>query len=104
MTVTAASLKARYEEFAPVGDPAVTLAIGEATRRTDARVFGDRFDDAVMLRACDLMSTGAFGQQARVDPKAATGPTTYAIQLATLVGERAGGGWAAGQLPTGDFL
>ena len=72
MTVTAATLKARFVEFAPVADSVVSAAIAEATHRTDVRVFGNRFDDAVSLRACDLLSTGAFGQQARVDPKAAT--------------------------------
>lgn len=103
MTVTAATLKARFVEFAPVADSVVSAAIAEATHRTDVRVFGNRFDDAVSLRACDLLSTGAFGQQARVDPKAATGPTMYALQLATLVRERAGGPWVAGQGPTGLF-
>lgn len=101
MAVTAATLKARWVEFTPVDDSVVTAAIAEATRRTDARVYGDRFDDAVAMRACDLLSTGAFGQAARQDGKGATGPTTYAQQLATLTRARAGGAWACGQGPTG---
>ena len=100
MTVTAASLKARWSEFTPTDDAVVTAAIAEATRRTDVRVFGDRFDDAVGLRACHLLSAGAFGQQARLDPKAGDGTTVYQAELNRLVRERAGGGWSAGQGPT----
>lgn len=101
MTVTAATLKARHEEFAPIGDSVVSAAIAEATRRTDARVFGDRYDDAIMLRACDLIASGAFGVPARAEPKDNAGPTRYAQQLATLIRERAGGGWLAGYTNTG---
>lgn len=104
MAETAATFKARRPEFDPIADATVSAALAEATRRTDARVFGDRFDDAVSLRAADLLATGAFGLPARTDPKAATGPSTYAQQLATLVRERAGGAWAAGIGPTGSFL
>lgn len=100
MTVTAASLKARWTEFGPTDDAVVTAAIAEATRRTDVRVFGDRFDDAVALLAADQLSVGAFGQQARLDPKAGDGTTVYAAALAKLRRERAGGGWSAGQGPT----
>ena len=104
MAETAATFKARRPEFAPIDDAVVSAALAEATRRTDARVFGDRFDDAVSLRAADLLATGAFGLPARTDPKAATGPTMYALQLATLIRERAGGAWAAGIGPMGQFL
>ena len=97
MAVTAATMKARWAEFSAVDDSVVTAAIAEATRRTDVRVFGDRFDDAVALRAADLLATGAFGMQARAEPKANEGPTKYAQQLQTLRRERAGGAWAAGQ-------
>lgn len=101
MTVTAASLKARWAEFSPTPDAVVDAALAEAVRRTDARVFGDRTDDAVALRACHLLSTGAFGQSARLDVKGGDGTTTYLAELQRLTRERAGGGWAAGQGPTG---
>lgn len=104
MTVTAATLKARFVEFAPVADSVVSAAIAEASRRCDVRVFGDRLDDAITLRACDLLATGAFGLAARQDAKGSTGPTTYAQQLTTLLRERAGGAWAAGITSTGRFL
>lgn len=103
MTVTAATFKARFEEFTPVGDSVVSAALAEATRRTDARVLGDRFDEAVALRAADLLATGAFGLPARADAKENAGPSKYALQLATLVRERAGGPWVAGQGATGLF-
>ena len=102
MAVTAATMKARWAEFSAVDDSVVTAAIAEATRRTDARVMGDRFDDAVSLLAADLLATGAFGQQSRQDPKATQGAvSTYRAQLQTLRRERAGGAWAAGQGPGG---
>jgi len=47
MAHTAATFKARFEEFTPLGDSVVSAALAEATRRTDVRVLGDRFDDAV---------------------------------------------------------
>lgn len=96
MAVTATTLKARFVEFAPVADDVVAAAIAEASRRTDARVFGNRTDDAITLRACDLLATGAFGLASRQDAKGNTGPTTYAQQLATIVRERAGGAWVVG--------
>ena len=102
MAVTASTFKSRWPEFSALADPDVTAAIAEATRRTDARVMGDRFDDAVSLLAADLLATGAFGQQARQDPKATQGAvSTYRAQLQTLRRERAGGAWAAGQGPGG---
>ncbi len=104
MAHTAATFKARFEEFTPLGDSVVSAALAEATRRTDARVLGDRFDDAVALRAADLLATGAFGLPARADAKENAGPSKYAQQLATLLRERAGGAWAAGIMSTGRFL
>ena len=104
MSVTAATLKVRFAEFAPVDDSVVSAAIAEASRRSDSRVFGDRLDDAITLRAADLIATGAFGLPARQDPKGNTGPSTYAQQLTTLVRERAGGAWAAGITSTGQIL
>lgn len=99
MTVTAASFVARWQEFAPLAEPVVEAALAEAVRRTDARVFGDRTDDAVSLLAADLLATGAYGLPARLDQDGKA--TTYATQLARLRRERAGGGWASGQGPGG---
>ena len=100
MTVTVASFKARWAEFSATPEATVEAALAEATRRTDANGFGDRFDDAVALLAADQLSVGAFGQQARLDPKGGDGTTVYMAALKQLRRERCGGGWACGQGPT----
>lgn len=103
-TVTAATLKARWPTFGPTADAVVTAAIAEAERRTDARVFGDRFDDAVALRAAHNLSIDPGGQNARLTAAAmdhSMNRTTYGLELKSLMRERAGGAWTAGQGPRG---
>lgn len=102
MAHTAATFKARWAEFSALDDATVTAALAEATRRTDARVFGASFDDAVALLAADQLSVGAFGQQARKDAKSESDAgSTYMVALKQLRRERAGGAWSCGQGPGG---
>ena len=101
MAHTAATFKARWAEFSAIDDAIVTAALAEATRRTDSRVFGASFDDAVALLAADQLSVGAFGQQARTDAKVADEMSTYMRALKLLRRERAGGAWSCGQGPSG---
>ena len=98
-TWTPTTFKIRWAEFAPTPDAVVQAALDEATRRTDERVFGDRYDDAIGLRAAHNLSLSPFGQQARLESD--KGTDTYQAERDTLIQERAGGGWAAGQGPLG---
>ena len=102
MAVTAASLKARFEEFAATADAVVTTNIAAATLRTSARVFNtaEAFDEAVTLRAAHLLSISPGGQTGRLEGVALASPstvaadlgrTTYGATLLALMRERAGG-------------
>ena len=102
MTATAATLRARFPEYAATPDAVVTAALAEATRRTSAAVFSaaDVFDDAVTLRACHLLALSPGGHHARLEGAAVTSPsflaadlgrTTYGASLLALMRERAGG-------------
>ena len=66
MSVTLASLRERYPEIEATPDAVVTRAIGEATRRTHASVFGERRDDAIALRAMHLLAVSPQGINARI--------------------------------------
>lgn len=102
MAWTAASFKARWPEFEPVADDTVTGALAEAGRRNDARVFGDRTDDAVGLYAAHLLAISPGGQQARLKSDSAN--TTYNREWERLAAACAGGGWTAGMRPDGSML
>lgn len=99
MAWTPTTFRARWTEFAPTADAVVQAALDEATRRTDARLFGNRTDDAIGLRAAHNLSLSPGGQQARLESE--KGTTTYMTELRTLMQERAGGPWTVGQGPTG---
>lgn len=99
MAWTPTTFRARWTEFAPTADAVVQAALNEAARRTDARVFGDRTDDAVGLLAAHNLSISPQGMPARLESK--DGETTYMVALKLLRRERAGGAWAIGQGPTG---
>ena len=105
MTVTAATLKARWTEFAPTVDGVVSAAIAEATRECDAAVYGASFDDAVALLACHKLAISPQGAPSRLDggdapsPSSATtdlGRTTYGASLLRLQRVRGGGAWCIG--------
>lgn len=102
MTVTAASLKARFVEFAPVADAVVTANLNAATLRTSAAVFttADIFDEAVLLRAAHQLASSPGGMAARLEGVALAAPssvaadlgrTAYGASLLALLRERAGG-------------
>jgi hypothetical protein len=102
VTVTAATLKARFPEFAPVADAVCTANIAAATLRTSALVFTTdaAFDEAVLLRAAHLLSISPGGQAARLEGVALASPssvaadlgrTTYGATLLAFMRERAGG-------------
>jgi hypothetical protein len=102
VATTAATLKARFPEFAPVADAVCTANIAAATLRTSARVFtaSDVFDEAVLLRAAHQLASSPGGQAARLEGVALAAPssvaadlgrTTYGASLLALLRERAGG-------------
>jgi len=98
MTVTAATLKARWIEFDPIADSVVTAAIAEAVAECDARVFGASYNHAVGLLACHKLTMGPGGQTARQegDDKART---VYLEEWRRLARARAGGPWVTGYTP-----
>jgi len=105
VTVTAATLKARWTEFAPTSDTIVDAAIAEAARSCDVAVYGASFDDAVTLLACHLLAVSPQGAPSRLEggdapsPSSATsdlGRTTYGASLLRLMRARGGGAWCIG--------
>lgn len=101
MSVSVADLKARFTEFSPTADALVARCLEEATRRTSAKVFAARFDDAVMLRAAHLLAVSPQGQTARLDGAApgSLASTTYGAELVQLMRECAGGPHMVGAGP-----
>lgn len=97
MAWTATTFKAAYAEFAPTDDAVVARALADAARGCDARIFGDRLDEAVALRAAHNLSSAPSGQQARL--AANLGDTTYWQRWLQLARECAGGPWTVGQRP-----
>lgn len=102
MTVTAAIVKARFPEFAPVADAVVNLVIAEATLLTSSTVFtvAADFDVAVLYRAAHLLALSPGGQAARLEGVALAAPssvaadlgrTTYGASLLQHIRVRAGG-------------
>jgi hypothetical protein len=93
VTTTVADFKERFTEFSPTADALVSRALGEATRRTSAAVFGERFDDAVALRAAHLLAISPQGTTARLEGAApgSLESTTYGAELKQLMRECAGG-------------
>ena len=101
---TAASFKARWEEFAPKSDALVQAVIAEAVDELDARLFGSRFDTAVGLLAAHKLSISPRGQTGRKEKGTADDPlaqTTYGLQLMQLMQGVAGGPWVVGQQSDG---
>jgi|GEM_PF-903705 len=100
MAVTPASLRTRRPEFTPTDDAVVQAAIDDAVTEVDERVFGEKADQAVSLLAAHKLAVSPFGQQARIDPKAAGpglhGTTTYGVEYDALVRQCGGGFWVTG--------
>lgn len=102
MAVTVASLTERYPEIGPTPEAVVTRAIAEATRRTSLAALGDRFDDAVSLRAMHLLAVSPQGLNARLDTKPSDNPlmaSTYGQELLALQRETCGGPHMVGAGP-----
>lgn len=101
MAVSVASLRERYVELGPVADAVVSRALGEATRRTSRAALGDRYDDAVALRAMHLIALGPGGLAARVEgaKPGSLESTTYGGELAGLIQEACGGPHMSGVGP-----
>ena len=95
-TWTATTFKARYGDFASVPSATVTAALAEADSETDARVFGDTYEQAVGLLAAHKLCTSALGERARVDG-AKPGETTYLLERNRLDRKKAGGPFVIGQ-------
>lgn len=96
---TVATFKARWAEFEPTPEATVQAVLNEAARQLDARLFGDRFDDAVGLLAAHKLSISPRGQTGRKEKGASTDPlaqTTYGLELITMMQGAAGGPWACG--------
>lgn len=94
MAVSVASLTERFPEIGPTPEAVVSRAIAEATLRTSAKAFGDRYDDAVALRAMHLLAISPQGLNARLETKAGDNPlmmSTYGTELLQLMREAAGG-------------
>lgn len=98
MAWTATTLKARYVELAPLGDPVVTAAIAEAEAECDARVFGASYDHAVGLMAAHKLTHGPGGATARQEGNDKA-RTTYLEEWQRLARMRAGGPWVTGYTP-----
>lgn len=100
MTVTAATLKARFTEFAPTDDALVAAVIAEARQELDPAVFGATLDTAVSLLAAHKLALSPAGQPARLEGTAADPSsldrTTYGADLKRLLRARAGGVWTIG--------
>jgi len=95
VAVTLSSFRTEYPEFAPTADALVSAKIAAATRRCSATVFGDSYDDAVMLLTAHLLSSAPGGQQGRLE-KGDEGDTTYLAEWKRLAQQRGGGAWAIG--------
>jgi len=100
MAVTVASLQLRMSEFSATPDAVVQAAIDDATTEVDARVFGEKTDQAVTLLAAHKLAMSPFGQQARLAPKeqgkGTHGATTYGLEYDNLVAQCGGGFWVTG--------
>ena len=98
MAVVAATLKARWVEFAPIADAVVAAAIAEATAECDERVFGASFDHAVALLACHKLAMASGGQTARQEGNDKA-RTTYLEEWRRLARTRGGGPHITGYTP-----
>jgi len=85
MSWTVDTFKAAMPEFEPTDDYVVTDALNEATRRTNATVFGDKIDDARKWLTAHLIAMRPGAEQARL--KKETDVTIYHKEFDRLVGE-----------------
>lgn len=88
------TFRASFPEFAATPDETVEAKLAEADRRVDARVFGDKADDAVGYLTAHLLATSPFGQHARLEDKSEE--TIYLQEWRRLARSCAGGPWTIG--------
>lgn len=77
MSVTRATLIARFPEFASTPEALVTSSIADAELMIDRPYFGSKADVAVTLYASHLIAINPLGEMARLDKKGEE--TTYLI-------------------------
>lgn len=75
MTVTRNSLRVAYPEFTNVPDTLIDAHIDLAVANTDEEVLGDRYDLAVLLRACHTIAMSSFGEKLHIEIR--DGQTSY---------------------------
>lgn len=102
MTVTAATLKARFSEFAPQDDALVAAVIAEAVAEVSASIYGANTDAAVTYLAAHKLALSPAGAPARLEGAAADpsgyARTTYGVEFLALTRKRAGGFYVIGAL------
>lgn len=92
MAVTVQSFRARWgKPFDLASDELVGLVLAQAARRMNARIWGDQYDDGVLLLAAHLIVIDRGGQFARMATKG--GSSSYieeweAMRDSLLIGDR----------------
>lgn len=76
-TADSDSLKARFSEFKDAPDDLVTQIVSEATRRTDAKVWGEKTDDGIHYLAAHLLAMHPKSRKMANCKCAADGSTWY---------------------------
>lgn len=84
------TLQAAQPEFKDVDPGVIQSAIDRATRNLDPTVYGAQIDDAILLQACDYMTTSPMGGGTRLqgDPSKTS---TYRLQLDELTADCSAG-------------
>jgi hypothetical protein len=85
------TLQTAQPEFKDVDPGVIQSAIDRATRNLDPTVYGAQIDDAILLQACDYMTTSPMGGGTRLQNDPAK-VSTYRRQLDELTAE-CGTGW-----------
>jgi len=67
VAVTSTSLRTEHPEWEDAPDAVVDAAIARAQSLISATVLGDRFDDAVALKACQLLALHPQGRDMRLE-------------------------------------
>ena len=91
MTLSVASFKVRFPEFAQTPTALIETALADAYRNCDERVYGEKLDQAAGFYAADQIATSPFGMQARLETDDSV--TTYWVQYERLARSCAGGAW-----------
>ncbi len=82
MAVTRRSFLARYPNFEPASKIMIDEALRDAVANVDTGIFGTKTDQAVALKAADILALSPFGQNARMQKK--DGSTVWGQQFLAL--------------------